>query len=565
MFLIFPVFLLISAYSFQTGLSKADQDLIVKVTERSAFLEAYVEFCAVQNPPTNDRSRRAYSAWQERNQFGTIREALSKQEKFRIGYEQLRERSSLKLSSTSAQTARVCPHLPELMEHPQFDTSVKSGADLRRIASEIRRNQAAVDPSSPSPVGKEAPPVDDARRRADGTTPPSPSGTQALGELTFSTPPGWRIERSREDLITLQHNSARGKTSLIMILSGPMRGAISEDFRQYVRSVLSRFELKLNRLYAGKTAYGHQAAYFDETIRDSRSGQRFEATGVAQAFGARIYVAILLRADDGETYKRRREFEELAGTFRFRGDNSDPVWNPLNPPKGAGGLEGLYFGSQLQNHLNAFGGMDLIAERRYMVFFPNGQVYRGLPDDGRVTDLDFAEALKNNREKLGVYRLQGNQIIFEFLSDFGVIEENAVPYKRRDSNSVTFSWYASMGRLYPVQNLRLSGTYTSTFGSSGTIGSQTAGVFSQKFIEFTPDGRYRKAGFTSASVTNDAVGFATGPVKNPKVPQTGRYTINGFRMTLTPDNGPPEHFTIVLEDPSPTTKALFINDSAYLK
>jgi hypothetical protein len=67
------------------------------------------------------------------------------------------------------------------------------------------------------------------------------------------------------------------------------------------------------------------------------------------------------------------------------------------------------------------------------------------------------------------------------------------------------------------------------------------------------------------SVSNEAIGFATGPVKNPKVPQTGRYTINGFRMTLTPDNGPPEHFTIVLEDPSPTTKSLFIDDSAYLK
>src|SRR5262245_52250165 len=189
MLLMFTVSLLISAYSLQTGLSKADQDLIANVIERSAFLEAYVEFCAAQNPPANDRNRRAHSAWQERNQFETIRAAFLGQEKFRTSYEQLRERFSQNLSSTNSPSAAACPHLPALMEQPQFDPSIQSGAELRRLASEIRRIQAATGTPSPSPAGQEPPRVDDAGRRAVGTTPPSPSGTQALGELIFSAPP----------------------------------------------------------------------------------------------------------------------------------------------------------------------------------------------------------------------------------------------------------------------------------------------------------------------------------------------------------------------------------------
>jgi hypothetical protein len=47
--------------------------------------------------------------------------------------------------------------------------------------------------------------------------------------------------------------------------------------------------------------------------------------------------------------------------------------------------------------------------------------------------------------------------------------------------------------------------------------------------------------------------------------EAGSYSIEGFRLTLKPESGPPEYFTLVIEAPGPSPGALFINDVAFLK
>jgi len=96
----------------------------------------------------------------------------------------------------------------------------------------------------------------------------------------------------------------------------------------------------------------------------------------------------------------------------------------------------------------------------------------------------------------------------------------------------------------------------------GSIGGQSNSVVSEKYITFSPDGRYQKSGFSGASFDNSN---AAGTFTSKKGVTTGTYSIEGYTLTLTPSAGPPEQYSVVFEDPSPSPKAIFINDDGFLR
>jgi hypothetical protein len=115
----------------------------------------------------------------------------------------------------------------------------------------------------------------------------------------------------------------------------------------------------------------------------------------------------------------------------------------------------------------------------------------------------------------------------------------------------------------PVQNLRLSGRYTSTFAQVGETAFQSTRVVAQTFISFGPDGTYSKSGFSSESFSGTSAGAT---VQGHKAAQTGHYTLNGYALTLSSSDGAPaETFTTVFEEINPSPKAVFINDKAFLR
>jgi hypothetical protein len=55
-------------------------------------------------------------------------------------------------------------------------------------------------------------------------------------------------------------------------------------------------------------------------------------------------------------------------------------------------------------------------------------------------------------------------------------------------------------------------------------------------------------------------------VNSHKGIQSGRYTFDGYALTLTPSEGnPPETFTTIVETVSSTPAAIFIEDTAFLR
>ncbi|MBO0859842.1 MAG: hypothetical protein J2P21_15540 [Chloracidobacterium sp.] len=273
-----------------------------------------------------------------------------------------------------------------------------------------------------------------------------------------------------------------------------------------------------------------------------------------------LALALLYATMQAGSYVPVSSTDNMAHALNSQSAKSTQAWDLLKPPKGAGGLAGLYWGSKLENTYSAFGGMTLNAIRLYIVFLPNGQYFSALPFDGRISDLDFAEFASKSPKLCGFYRLQGNNIIIQRLSPSNQIVEITLPFRRIDANHILFSWQgAPMRRAEPVHDLHLNGFYTTT----KLVNAGNVNVTTDTYIEFSPDGRYRQSGFISV--------VPTSPTTSPKVltskrgPQTGRYKIEGFRLTLTPDNEPPQYFTIVLEDTSTVTKGLFINNRAFLK
>ena len=206
--------------------------------------------------------------------------------------------------------------------------------------------------------------------------------------------------------------------------------------------------------------------------------------------------------------------------------------------------------------------MDLRAERYYVLLLPNGQAYSELPEGGHVDNFNFAAVCQKEPKHCGTYDISGGRIHFKWMDDYGLVDESESAWTGATDKGTFDTRGHSYRRILPVHGLRVSGKYTSTFASVGSIGTQSTSVVSEKYITFTPDGRYQKSGFSGGSFDNAG---AAGTMMSKKGVVTGTYAIDGYTLTLTPNGGAPETFSVVFEDPSPTTKAIFIDDSGFLR
>ncbi|HKX29695.1 MAG TPA: hypothetical protein VJ302_18540 [Blastocatellia bacterium] len=122
--------------------SEKDQKLLVDTIQKATAIQAYVDLCRERAPATDDDNQQAYAAWKERNQWAAIRSWLATNKQFQTMFEQSRQ-STLRQLSAKAGIASTCRALPQMMVSPQFDPSIHNGAELDRIADELRGRQAA--------------------------------------------------------------------------------------------------------------------------------------------------------------------------------------------------------------------------------------------------------------------------------------------------------------------------------------------------------------------------------------------------------------------------------------
>lgn len=254
------------------------------------------------------------------------------------------------------------------------------------------------------------------------------------------------------------------------------------------------------------------------------------------------------------------------------------------PPEDAGpqaGLSGLYVASRLESRLNLATNLYEWKTRMEVYFFRgDGNVYYGLPRGGRLNDFDFARARREDAKPCGVYRIQGGQIIIDW-PDWPGYEKGTPQALELLPGSIRMGGKPYL-RVEPVGDLRWQGTFgRRTFVNTGNQAAATeGGISGDQQIEFTPDGRFTKQGFTGLTVRSagqpqapdhdpgaivpPAPGADVAAAASERKSGSGSYRLGGYALELTYDDGTREYFTF-FRFPREENRVICIDGTTYLR
>ncbi|HEY8998283.1 MAG TPA: hypothetical protein VIM60_10305 [Edaphobacter sp.] len=585
-------------------LSPQDVQIVAETAKQAAYAYSLGTWCTAKNRNGLQQYAGAVAGWIQRNHWKELEAGPVKTELAPGEYDGLKAEALKDLNAHSFKTVFACAAIANVLRQPEHDPSQRYGAELSRIAAasvpavEAGTNTQTAANAAP-PMTQQSAPVNSAvvagtqqstqlgaATGATGSVQQSASAQSVaaqqavttsvaagaplkIGDASLMPVAGWAVTKSAPDQVILQktmlEKGTRDAKFIVLLSMQPMQGSIDQAFPAAVRRSFPGPPLELKYVSKGVTRGGQQARTVRDGGRMNLPGNpraRVRAVGVAAPDG-RLFLAMILMRSEWETLMGRGddEFEAMLTSLRFDSQPESSLWDFSRPPKGSGGQSGLYWANALINMPNAFGGMDLRAERYYVLLLPNGQAYSELPDGGHVDDFNFAEECRKKPKRCGTYDISGGRIHFKWMDDYGLVEESESAWMPVDNGSFTTRGH-DYRRILPVHGLRVSGKYTSTFASVGTIGAQSTSVVSEKYITFTPDGRYQKSGFSGASFDNSG---AAGTFASKKGVTTGTYAIDGYTLTLTPNGAQPEYYSVIFEDPSPSPKAIFIDDSGFLR
>jgi hypothetical protein len=450
-----------------------------------------------------------------------------------------------------------------------------------------REPEAATTTVATAPLANGEPPDVEISPARSGTSPtrtgaqstpqtsPALPATAGPPERTVSAlmdvvgPAGWSKQPGSGGGVIFRNPPTDSSKATLFIFPDQSTGGASLDSalqRFLVATLRDRLDMKDEFKYGGPstaiTMRGQLMAYddIDPDFPDSRDGMNVLAVAISRG-GGRYTPVMMITPDDRHKYDLKKTFAAWFRTVVLPGDVG-ARWSLAGRAR-PGPFKGLYMGSSLTNQINIYGGMDLIANRHYATFFRNGIVYSALPDAGQIDNMDFAKVCTEEPENCGTYYVQGKQLISQFPNNIGGIDvDTSEVFEPGDpTTGMRFSGQ-SLFKVAPVAAMRLDGEFTSIDGtSSGPNGS----LMISKSIHFFPDGRYESTsavGFTStpgglASDNGTVVGYVPGSER------IGTYTIEGYTLTLKPQQGPTRYATILFFDDERPVKSVLIDDSYY--
>lgn len=387
-----------------------------------------------------------------------------------------------------------------------------------------------------------------------------------LGKARIDIPEGWEKKESGPGLFLTREYAETDETSQaaamiqILPLSGPPEG-FDVGFAQMV-GLMEEFVGEDPMVdSAGTTGAGHQIRTeyrCCEYRNDVSMGQTVAgvSAGNEQVFAAMVFMNI--SSDHQEVADL--DFEALVRSIRFDGDDDAS----LTPQNGDGGLDGVFTHLEFGVMPNMFGGMDFNSDSEITVFHPNGLFSTAIPTGGISLEAYCAATPTD----CGTYRLVGggwfggaSEIEMRSVVDgYGVIETETLSFaKDGDDLKINDGDYY---RLPPFDNgTTFDGSWTYMWASSGTSAMSSGSVAVQRTLVLRPDGRFERDGWSGASTTGYAGGVT---VSSDRPASAGRYTVSGYELTLTGDDGSQEVLSIFAPDRD-DDGLLVINGANYLK
>lgn len=187
------------------------------------------------------------------------------------------------------------------------------------------------------------------------------------------------------------------------------------------------------------------------------------------------------------------------------------------------------------------GGMSVGVSKDFMIFFPDGQVFWHLPEEG-LLDFNAAESHRTWNEFWGHYEMQGTRL------------------------HVTFNTGPDYSGIKNGDGALLIGGYTYVHQTSGPDGRTLSGTYRaynlgqdpSRDVTFYPDGRFEDKGIRAVV---GALDVGEGRAKVPTGPGGGRYHVAHYSIVFEYTDGRREQLSFYVpdDDGSTTPKQLVIN------
>lgn len=383
-----------------------------------------------------------------------------------------------------------------------------------------------------------------------------------LAGMQFTLPEGWSRTPSSEGALTLRRNLPAGGSALIAIAAPrPLAGTSFDDaFSAFTR--LSSFpEGRPLTTRRGVTVNGHPMMRIQRCCRTTnRQYGEAHFIGIDSPRGAVFLTLVMIGMRREETTPLEAEFDALARSLR-----PSPTDRALDfkPTPGVDGIEGAYTTLSSGIRPNVFGGTDFYAETELMLFEPGGLYARAVP----TGEADLSTFCRRQPRSCGFWRLTGGPspmlVTQSVRSDDGMIEQRERPFSR-DGEALVIGrerWRA----VQPFSaGARLDGHWRYFYASSGQTAFTIGGVSGERLLTLSPDGRFIRSGYAGMSSSTEAGGTRTGVVSGQRRPViAGTYWLEGYRLTLTAEDGQMETLSILRPDGS--DRILVINGSNYLR
>lgn len=398
---------------------------------------------------------------------------------------------------------------------------------------------------------------------AAGCAGPAVAEDIRLGDARFTAPDGWTEQRVEQGILFTREFASDGSNdpaaAMIQVVhSADHREKFDANFDSMVRWTEGMAALEPMIADAGETASGNRIRV-EYRCCTERNGVSIGQTiaGIAGDTEQLLAGLIFMNVSSDEQAGADESFAALVRSIRF-GEASP---GPLAPRPDDGGLEGVFSRPEIGVLPNMFGGIDVNADTAILVFDKSGLYSTSIPTQDELSVHCAARPLDCGSYAVTGGGWFGGARTIEMRSvanEYGMVDTEIMPLEMvgRDLRIDGADHF-----LLPpfAKDTRLAGSWTHIWASSGMGAGTSGSVAVEQSLVLDREGRFTREGWSGATTSAGGVSVST-----RRAAQTGTYMIEGYRLVLTPDDGPSETHSIIAPDTG-SEALLVINGSNFLK
>jgi hypothetical protein len=340
-----------------------------------------------------------------------------------------------------------------------------------------------------------------------------------FGNFFFKVPNGWNPVQKEDAILLVAPAPRPGTATFIALAVNDLDGDLQKSFNELWTGFQSSYRiLQGGRISTMRSSKGYDAEY-TTTLASDKTGKQWNVYLMGAQYGKHLETIMFLSdLPSGATYNAYLAvFQTFLADLSF-GDalpgSKIPAADGVQPdqetpqPLPAGMLEGVYV---------CTGGADGKPTNKQFIFYPDGLMVYGLPQEGMI-GFDFAHYRPDSnptKNWVGRYKMNGDEIDIVWQNQFG---DPARPVRIKRNETVAHpAWDPGWDTFIPM--CRCTGK---RFGGKYIWGPPAT----DQYLQFFPDGT-----FIDHRVTDQLI-VPSPFYEHPRI-QRGTYSIQSQTMILS--------------------------------